>query len=87
MQGVLWNLENSPLQGIFSFFLGSDISGIVGALIHHMHSRGVKHIQRVIELALNAGHFSQEKTNGEFLTWSLKQAKIDLTFMNGGSIS
>ena len=42
MQGLLGNLKKNPnMQGLFWFFLKSDASGIVAAVIHHMHVSGV----------------------------------------------
>jgi hypothetical protein len=58
---VLWNLKrkvrenlkSSLLQGLFSFFLGSDASGIGVAVNFRIHTSGVKHMQRVTKLIIN----------------------------------
>jgi hypothetical protein len=42
MQGPLENPKNPDMQGLFWFFLKSDTSGIGVAVIHHVHTSGVK---------------------------------------------
>ena len=42
IQGPLENLKNPNIQGLFCFFLKSDVSEIGVTVIHHMHASGVK---------------------------------------------
>ena len=42
MQGPLENPKNPDMQGLFWFFLESDTSGIGVAVIHRVHTSGVK---------------------------------------------
>jgi hypothetical protein len=50
------------LQGLFTFFLGSDALGVGVVVILRMHTSGVKHMQRVTKLVINVNWlFPQEK--------------------------
>ena len=42
IQGLLGNLKNPDMQGLFWFFLRNDASGIGAAVIHCMHASGMK---------------------------------------------
>ena len=78
MQGLLGNLKNPNIQGLFCFFLKSDASEIGATVIHHMHASGVKAYAKSNQISNKCWLFFSQKKAKTGVLPLVSQVKIGL---------